>query len=185
MELNDAIRKRRSIRKFSDTPVSRDVIDTLIEAAVMAPSASNLQAWLFFVIDDPALVRKVDLFSPGMSGNPPVIIAVASDIGLAESRGGKNSLTYGCMMDASMAAENLMLAAVEHGLGTCAIKSYNDAAVRKLLCLPDSIRLELLISLGYPDQEREMPPRKPLSMIRHYNTWRDESGEALAADGAE
>ena len=109
MELTEVIEKRRSIRKFSDKPVSREILTELIREAALAPTASNLQAWRFFVADDPELVRDIDSFSPGLSGKPPVIIAIASDLAEAERRGSKNSLVYGLMMDAAMAAENLML----------------------------------------------------------------------------
>ena len=177
MDLNEAVKERRSIRKFRRDPVPEDVIDRLIESACLAPSASNLQAWRFIVVNEPALVRKVDLFCPGLSGEPPVIIVIASDLAEVERRGSENSLRYGCMMDASMAAENLMLAAVSYGLGTCAIKSYNDAAVRKILQLPETIRIELLVSLGVPEATPKTPPRKPLEQVRTYNRWKERETE--------
>ena len=176
MELNEALFKRRSIRKFKADPVDREILLELVEKAVLAPSASNLQAWRFCVIDEENLVRKVDMFSPGLSGKPPVIIAVCSDYGYAQQKtSGSNYKAYGCIMDASMAAENLMLAALEYGLGTCAIKSYNDAAVRKLLKLPESIHLEMLISLGYPDADPKMPARKGLDEVVFFNSWEEET----------
>ena len=171
MELQDVIEKRRSIRKFSEKPVSRELLTKLIQAASMAPTASNLQAWRFFVVDDPELVRNIDSFSPGLSGKPPVIIAVASDLAEAERRGSQNSLKYGLMMDAAMAAENLMLRAVDLGLGTCAIKSYNDKAVHKLLKLPETMRLEILISVGWPEGEPRMPKRKPMEEVLYWNAY--------------
>ena len=172
MEFCEVLKSRRSIRKFKENPVSREVLLELVEQAALAPSASNLQAWRFCIIDDPALVRKVDMFSPGISGKPPVIIAICSDYGYAAQKtSGTNYKAYGCIMDASMAAENLMLAAVEKGLGTCAIKSYNDAAVRKLLNLPETIHLELRITIGYPDADPKMPIRKGLDEIAFFNTW--------------
>lgn len=175
MELTEVIEKRRSIRKFSETPVSREVLTELVRAAALAPTASNLQAWRFFVADDPVLVRKIDSFSPGLSGKPPVIIAIVSDLAEVERRGSKNSLVYGLMMDAAMAAENLMLKAADLGLGTCAIKSYNEKAVHKLLGLPDTMRPEILISLGWPEGEPRTPKRKPVDEVLFWNTW-EESG---------
>ena len=80
MQLTEVIEKRRSIRKFSDKPVSREILEKLIKAAALAPTASNLQAWRFFVADDPKLVRDIDSFSPGLSGKPPVIIAFFSSL---------------------------------------------------------------------------------------------------------
>ena len=70
-----------------------------------------------------------------------------------------------CLMDASMAAENLMLKAVELGLGTCAIKSYNDSAIRKILNIPERYRIEMLMSIGYPQGEPRCPKRPPLEEI--------------------
>ncbi len=178
MEFNEVLSKRRSIRKFSEQPVDRSLLLSLVEKAALAPTASNLQAWRFCIIDDPALVRKVDLFSPGLSGKPPVIIAVCSDYGYALARGcGENYKIYGCIMDASMAAENLMLAATNAGLGTCAIKSYNEPAVRKLLHLPETLHLELLISIGYPETEPRMPRRKSIEEISFFNTWEEKGNE--------
>ena len=174
MEFKEVLMKRRSIRKFTEKPVERELLLELVEKASMAPSASNLQAWRFCIVDDPELVRKVDMFSPGLSGKPPVIIAICSDYGYAESKtAGSNYKVYGCIMDASMAAENLMLAAADAGLGTCAIKSYNDAAVRKLLKLPETMHLEILISIGYPEVEPKMPKRKTIDEIVFFNSWEE------------
>ena len=86
MELTEVIEKRRSIRKFSDKPVSREILEELIKAAALAPTASNLQAWRFFVADDPELVRDIDSFSPGLSGKPPVIIAIGRKRSAGEAR---------------------------------------------------------------------------------------------------
>lgn len=175
MEFLQVLEGRHSIRKFHSRPVPRELLEELVRSAALAPTASNLQAWRFFVLTDPELVHKVDLFSPGLSGKPPVIVAIASDFSEVARRGSENSKVYGCMMDASMAAENLMLRATDLGLGTCAIKSYNDAAVRKLLRLPDWMRLELLISVGYPAGEPRAPQRKPMEQVLFWNEWKEDS----------
>ena len=73
MTISEALEKRRSIRNFSSKPVSEELLLELARAGRLAPSASNLQAWQFFFLTDPELVKKVDLFSPGLSGHPPVI----------------------------------------------------------------------------------------------------------------
>ena len=157
--------KRHSIRSFRPDPVEKSLLLTLADAAQQAPSASNLQAWRFLFITDTELREKVDLFSPGLSGKPPVILVICSDMHKAARKGGKNSEVYGCLMDASMAAENLMLKAVELGLGTCAIKSYNDSAIRKILNIPERYRIEMLMSIGYPQGEPRCPKRPPLEEI--------------------
>ena len=112
MNITEAIESRRSIRNFKDTPVPEDILRRLADAGRLAPSASNLQAWKFFFVTEPDLVAKVDMFSPGLSGHPPVILVICSDMEYALSHS-RNAEIYGCMMDASMAAENIMLAALE------------------------------------------------------------------------
>lgn len=174
MNVTEAIQSRRSIRKFKDTPVPEDLLRRLADAGRLAPSASNLQAWHFIFVTDPKLVAKVDLFSPGLSGHPPVILVICSDMEYALEHGSRNSEIYGCMMDASMAAENIMLSALEEGLGTCAIKSYTDAAIRKLLRLPNTYRIEMLMSIGYPEGAPRDPRRIPLEQIIHFNQWEEE-----------
>lgn len=72
-----------------------------------------------------------------------------------------------------MAAENLMLRTVDLGLGTCAIKSYNEAAVRKVLRLLDSARIELLVSIGYAQGQPRCPARKPMEEILFWNGWKE------------
>ena len=172
MELLDGISKRRSVRKFTDQVVDREVLNNLVKAGMQAPSASNLQAWRFVIVDDPLVVKKIKRFSPGLVGDPQAIIIICSDYGYAESRkSGTHYKEYGCIMDASMAAENIMLVAVDAGLGTCAIKSYTEKAVRKIVQLPSDIHLEILLSVGYPDGELRMVKRKPFEDNVHYNVW--------------
>lgn len=169
MFLEEAIFLRHSIRSFLSDPVPEECLIKLAEAAQMAPSASNLQAWRFLFVTDPELRDKVDMFSPGLSGKPPVILVICSDMKRAREKGGKNSEIYGCMMDAAMAAENLMLKALDLGLGTCAIKSYNETAVRKVLNLSERYRIELLVSIGYPEGQARCPQRPPIENISYFN----------------
>ena len=136
----------RSIRSFSSRPVARELLLELAQAGRLAPSASNLQAWHFFFLTDPELVKKVDLFSPGLSGHPPVILAICSDMGYAKLHGSPNSERYGCIMDAAMAAENIMLKALDERKEY--IDSSLDAAskaetkVKNLQAEMDSIRAD-------------------------------------------
>lgn len=169
MELQDAIMNRHSIRSFKPDAVPEELLLRLADAAQNAPTASNLQAWRFLFVTEPSLKEKVDLFSPGLSGKPPVILVICSDMEKARTKGGKNSEVYGCLMDASLAAENLMLKAVELGLGTCAIKSFNETAVRKILEIPERYRIELLVSIGYPTGVARCPKRPDVEEITWFN----------------
>ncbi len=169
MLLDDAILKRNSVRSFAQEAVSNELLLQLAEAGQHAPTASNLQAWRFLFVTDPLLKEKVDMFSPGLSGKPPVILVICSDLHVVEKKGSKNSLEYGLLMDASMASQNIMLKAVELGLGTCAIKSYNEASVRKILSLSSRYRIELLLSIGYPLQDKKLAKRPNVREITFFN----------------
>lgn len=173
METKQALAERRSIRKFADRPVDRETLTELVEAACAAPTASNLQAWRFVMVTDQELVRKVDLVSPGLSGHPPVILVICSDLEEVARRGSAHSLEYGGMMGTAMAAENLMLRTVDLGLGTCAIKSYHEGAVRKVLRLPDSARIELRVSIGYAQGQPRCLARKPMEEVLFWNGWKE------------
>lgn len=172
MELREAIAKRRSVRAFANKEVESSLLKQLADWGQMAPSASNLQGWKFLFVTNSVLKEKVDMFCPGLSGKPPVILVICSDLEKARLKQSNNAESYGFMMDASMAAENIMLGAVELGLGTCAIKSFNDAAIRKILGISDAYRIELLISIGYPaeDEKRKQPARQSLEKIAFFNS---------------
>lgn len=170
MSVADCLRTRRSIRKFTDAPVNRTVIRELLEQAVLAPSASNLQPWKFAVADDPALVQKLKSFSPGIGGQPPCILVFCLDTDLLPKQAESGLPDTECaVLDLAMAAENLMLAAADRGLGTCVVKSFHPKLVRRILNLPDRLRPEFLVILGHPAQTPAMPRRRPLEELTRWN----------------
>lgn len=170
MDCREAIENRHSVRSFEDRPVPEETLKELIRCGMLAPTTGNMQAWRFIAVADPAVAHKIDLFSPGMSGKPPAIIAVATDLAYAESKYGVNASEW-AIIDAALAAENIMLRAVEEHLGTCAIKSYNEGAVRKILGLPDGFRLEFLITVGYPKGEARSPARMAFGDAVRVDRW--------------
>ena len=165
---------RRSIRRFTQQPVERALIEELIRAGCMAPTGSNLQTWRFVAVDDPALIKAICAISPGISGAPPCILALCTDEQLALTKGGTLALTQLSVMDLSMAAQNIMLLAADCGLGTCAVKSFQGVLVHRLLKLPEHIAVHLLLTLGYPVKLPENAPRRrPLEEILRYNGWEE------------
>ncbi|CAB1245722.1 nitroreductase family protein [Clostridium sp. WLY-B-L2] len=171
--LLNIMKKRRSIRAFSKKAIARSEVMKLLEGAVTAPSGSNIQSWLFGIIDDIKQLNKIFPFSPGLIGKPPCIIVVCSNRKLAYDRGGKLGSDEMAIMDVSMASENIILLATERGWGTCPVKSFNGEAVRKILKLPDYISPDLIISIGYPQNEPKSPPKKKLEDVVFYNKWEE------------
>ena len=143
MEIMQAIRDRRSIRKYKETPVPREAIEQLLDAARLAPSWKNMQCWRFLVLTDPdrrkALLDAFPEDNPGKRAiaTAPVIIVVCADP--AES-GVENGIEY-YIADTAIAFEHICLTAMELGLGSCWMGWYDEAAIKAALAIPDNIRV--------------------------------------------
>ncbi len=184
MDLFDAIKTRRSIRKYIDKQVEEDKLQAVLEAVRAAPSWANLQCWRLVVVKDKATREKIgelsyveSYFAPkGYKSNPsrkaladaPVVIVLCAD---PEKSGVLWQQNY-YLVDAGLAAENLMLAARGQGLGTVFVGVYDEERLRKLLDIPASIRIIGLFPLGYPAEEKkEGPARKPLAELCSFERW--------------
>jgi len=159
MDIMTAIKGRRSVRNFTGNPVDKDTLMKLLEAAVWAPSGGNGQTWRFIVVTDPLMMKKIKMVSPGLLGGPPSVIVIAQDMAAARHRGGKIRPETITKMDSAMAAQNIMLAAYEMGLGTCVIASFHPGAVAKILGIPESLHPQLMVSVGHPGADPPPPAR--------------------------
>jgi len=180
--LIDLIRTRRSVRNYDSRRVEREKIELCLEAARLAPSASNSQPWKFIVVDDPSLRTKMaevafrGLYSLSkFAANAPVIVvAVADRVGFASRAGGLVRNTSFYRLDMGIAGEHLVLQAAELGLGTCWIGWFNEGGVKSVLGIPRNRRVEYLISLGYPagDLKSGGQKRVPIDEMSSFNGWR-------------
>jgi len=174
----DLIKKRISVRKYSAKAVPRELIDLCLEAARLAPSACNSQPWSFIVVDDEK--TKNEIVEKSMSGiyssnkfvmTAPVIIVVITEHStyLARVGGMLRHIKYN-LLDIGIACEHLVLQAEEMGLGTCWLGWFDEKAVKKVLGLPKSTKVDVMISLGYPDENLPAKKRirKSLDDMRRY-----------------
>jgi nitroreductase len=161
MDVLEAIKQRRSIRQFTDEPIGKDALERLLDAARWAPTASNQQRWRFIVVTDPTVKEMVRKVSPGIFATPAAFIVICAEI--APDARDWDERTY--LADCSIAAQNIMLAAHALGLGTCIALSYARSAVQEILDIPDQVKPELVVTLGYPAEDPVPPPRLPLSQI--------------------
>ena len=173
MELFQAIRERRSIRKYKELPVEREKIEQVLDAARLAPSWKNMQCWRFLVLTDAE--KKEDMLSAFADDNPgkkaflqaPVAIVVCANP--AES-----DLSHGIeyyVADAAIAFEHICLSAHALGLGTCWMGLFDEVEMKAKLNIPDGMRVVGITPLGYPDQEPKARPRKELSEIAFFDVW--------------
>ena len=185
METLEAIRTRRSVRKFSDLQVEPEKLDAILEAVRQAPSWANMQCWRFVVVKDPAIREKLSelsyvesFFAPrGYKSNPaqkalaeaPVVIVACGEPLQSGELGGQ--LYY--LTDVGIASENLMLAAHAVGLGSVFVGVFDEEKVGDLLDIPPGIRIVGLFPLGYPLEEGTAgPQRKPLDEIVYHGKWK-------------
>lgn len=158
MELFEAIRTRRSIRKFAPGGVAPEDLETMLRAAMMAPSAGNAQPWHFVVVDDRALLDAVPAFSPyaAMAKHAPLGILICGDLSQEKYPG------Y-WVQDCSAAMQNLLLAA--HGLGYGAVWTGvypmpdRVRGFKELLGLPHHLIPLGFAVMGRPDQSPSHPDR--------------------------
>ena len=155
MTLKEAILKRRSIRKFKDTPVPKELVNELLEAACAAPSACNRKPYSIYVVTNPELLEKLNQSSRFTNMPSPLSIVVAADMERALPRQYRDYW----MQDCAAVTENILLTVTDLGLGACWNGLYPNPQptdyVRATLSLPETIIPLALIRIGYPDEERE------------------------------
>lgn len=169
----DNIYARKSVRSYSDRPVSRAQLDTLVRAAMAAPTGRDMRPWRFVVIDDSVTLDSLSARLPRarMLKEAKAAIVVCGDMSVTDDKG-KPSNSW--MLDCSAATENLLLAAEAMGLGAVWTGAYpNDdriAAIRAAVGLPDHITPLSLVPIGYPKGNPQPKDKFDQNNI-HYNTW--------------
>lgn len=155
MELQDVLQSRRSIRKYTEEPVSKEDIDLLMHAAMSGPSACNKMPWEFYVITDETVLEKLRNASRYSKIYAPLAIVVCGSL----SRALPSQLAPYWIQDCSAATENILLAATDLGLGTvwCGIHPQKRAEerVREALGLTEKQIPLNIIYVGHPDQVQE------------------------------
>lgn len=165
-EVLEVIRQRRSVRSFLPQPVAPELIMTLLEAAVWAPSAGNLQPWQFYVVRAPEAKAKLARAAGQafVARAPVVIVACALPEQSAAVYGSRGRLLY-CLQDVAAAVQNMLLAASSLGLAACWVGAFREEAVVQALNLPPEVRPVVLLPLGYGGETAVAPPRHPLSRV--------------------
>jgi nitroreductase len=159
MQVLDTIKRRRSVRLYTEQTIEEDKLTKLVEAAIWAPSAGNIYAWNLVIVQRKEDIMLIKAVSPGMLSNPIALMILCADREKAYNKGGKEWEVLS-KMDIAIAAQNICLEATELGLGSCIIRLFNQDAVRGLLDLPENMTPELVVSLGYPRSIPKPPSRR-------------------------
>ncbi len=187
MDIEQAIKNRRSIRQYKSDPVPDDLLDAVFEAARWAPSWGNLQCWHFVVVRDPERKERLAATLFGITDRPnrtsesmkqaPVVIAVCAEIGNSgvSYREPRQPVTdkgeYWYMFDAALAMQNLALRAHSLGLGTVIVGAFDARKAAEVLGLPAGVAVVALTPLGFPNETPALRPRKEVSEIVHHDVF--------------
>jgi nitroreductase len=157
----DALKTRRSIRRYEEKPVPRELIEQIIDTARLAPSGRNTQPWEFIVITEATTRKRIAELAPhgkfiAQAGACVAVFAREGDF---------------CLEDGSAATENILVSAHALGLGTCWVASFkkpHSEPVAELLGVPAGLLLISMISLGYPAEKAEPHGKRDLADVLHW-----------------
>ena len=171
MELKEVIKNRKSILEYEDKAIPEDKLLRVLEAARLAPSGANRQAWKFVVVRDIQRRQKLAQAAEGQTfvAQAPVVIAAVATLPEPMMICGVPAYA----VDLAIAVDHITLAAVDEGLGTCWIGAFSQAAVRKILNVPTKYKIVALMPLGFPKEPGRPKARKSLEEIVCYETFKE------------
>ncbi|MCQ5362804.1 MAG: nitroreductase [Candidatus Verstraetearchaeota archaeon] len=151
MDALEAIITRRSVRSYMPDPVPREVLERILEAGRLAPSAMNLQPWHFIVVTDKEKRRALSAgrFARFLAEVPVVIVGC----------GNEHLSPKWYAIDTAIALQNMVIAATNEGLGSCWVGSFDEMEVKELLKIPEGYRVVAMLALGYPRKDIDLMGR--------------------------
>ena len=184
MEFTDIIFSRKSIRSFSKKEISSDILEKILEAGRLAPSAQNNQCWRFVIVQEKEIRRKLALKS-GFIGkvnffikNAPIIMVACAN----PSRSVHLNTQDYYLVDTAIAFHQMMLTAWSFEIGSCWLAAFNEKKVKEILQIPNKIRVVAMSPFGYPKEKSSLydkvlktfagsKKRLPLEKIVCYDKW--------------
>ena len=171
MEVREAIEKRASIRKYKNTPINKEKIEELLYYANRAPSAGNLQARDFIIVDDDVIKERLAKAAYGQEfiKNAPILVVFCANLRRISPYGERGKKFY-CIQDVAASIQNFLLVAFDEGLATCWIGAFDDKKVCNILELSSWIKPVAIVTIGYADEEAKTD-RIDIKKLIHYNKW--------------
>jgi nitroreductase len=162
MNTVQAIHTRRSIRKYQKIPLSDDIIRTLLDSIAASPSSGNLQNWKVIVVTKSQTKESLAsaCFEQQWIAHAPALVVICSDQKAAVQFYGKRGEMLYSIQNCAAATQNVLLTATHMGLGSCWISSFDEQAIKDILKIPDSIRPQSIVTVGFADEIVSAPPKK-------------------------
>jgi len=161
MNILEIIKKRRSTRKFKKERIPKEKIEKLKEALIWAPSAGNLQARKFYFVFNEKIKKKLAqaALNQNFVAQAPLVVVGCADLKKISWYGERGRELY-VICDVSVAIENLMLQAVQEGLGSCWVGAFNEEKVSQILNLPENEKPIVILPVGFPAEFPSAPKRE-------------------------
>ena len=170
MNVADAIRTKRAVRKFQNTPLTEDVMRAILNSGRRSQSSKNEQTWHFIAIQDKEILKALSQCGQwaGHIAGAALAVAILTPEPTAK---------FQTMFDAGQAAAYMQLAAWELGIGSCPASIYESEKAREILGFPSELHLRIVLSFGYPADEEKLSAtpkkggRRSLEEIIHWEKW--------------
>ena len=171
MKFIELAEKRCSIRGYKSDPVPEELLNEILQAGNLAPTAKNLQPFHFIVVRDPVKLDELAAsYSAPFFRQAPVVIVICTEPATGWTRDRYDGKNY-CEVDAAIAIDHMTLAATDLGLGTCWIGAFDPVKVSASMALPKDIEVIAMLPLGYPSEAGRVKTRKPLAEMVRYDCW--------------
>jgi nitroreductase len=169
MDVFEAVKGRRSVRAFKRDDVSFEDVEKVIDAAMWAPSAGNIQPWEFVIIRKSDTKKRLATaaWDQAFVEEAPVVIVVCANENRSSKRYGNRGKTLYCLQDTAAAIQNIHLAAYSIGLGTCWVGAFKEEDVRRITNVPQGVRPVAIIPVGYPARLASPRSKRPMDEIVH------------------
>lgn len=168
MEFRETVFGRRSVRAFLNEDVEKETILEILEAAIQAPSAGNIQPWRFVLVRDQDVKFQLASAAGGQRfvAQAPWVVAIVAECDESAVVYGERGRDLYCIQDTAALATIMMLAAHDRGLGSCWVGAFDEEAVHRILGTGPGERVVALVPIGKPARSPAgRSPRKPLSSL--------------------
>ncbi|HLC52853.1 MAG TPA: nitroreductase family protein [Candidatus Nanoarchaeia archaeon] len=176
-DILDVIKSRRTVKNFLPKYVSWENISKVLDAGRHAPSCGNIQNWKFIVVIDPN--QKLDLAKATYEqydiAMASVLIVVCGEPEKAERYFGVRGERLYTVQNCAAAIENMLLEAHSIGLGGAWIGAFDEESVKSICGIPEEIRPQAIVAVGYPKDLPNKPPKYPLEVVVYFHKWRGKS----------
>ncbi len=170
MNTIDAIQKRWGCRKYSDEPLDKEVLGTILDSGRYAPSAGNLQDRSFIIIKDSSIKAEISQASGNqtwMQTAPVLVVIIAENMKVGKFFGPRGDKVYS-IQDTSFAAQNMLLAATDLGLGSALVVGFNEEKLSQILKIEPPARPHAILALGKPLEQANPSSKYPLEKFVYF-----------------